>query len=115
MSKRLDLRYLWIDLCLLLAMLLLGWAVFRLATTEPTISRDGQQSQDLRNVFEECQKLVREGMGNPERIRRKSDLEWQETMLLQDEYLNIGQRIQAELPALEKALDEVTQPKIALQ
>jgi len=106
MSKRADFRFLWIDLSILLAILFIGWAIFRLTKTEPNISQESSASQELRSVFEQCQALVRESMQNPERTRRKSDLEWQETMLLEDEYVNIGERLRTEVPALAKALDE---------
>lgn len=115
MSKRGDFRFLWIDLSILVAILLVGWAIFRLGRTEPEISKVSRESRELGNVFEECQTLVRESVKNPEPTRRRSDLEWQETLLLEDEYLNIGERVQAELPRLEQALDESARPKETAQ
>ena len=110
MSNRADYLFLWIDLSILLAILLVGWAIFELAKTEPNISKESQASQELQAVFQECQALVQESLENPERARMRSDLEWQETMLLEDEYLNVADRLKAELPGLEKALDEAAKP-----
>jgi signal transduction histidine kinase len=118
MTKRGDSRFLWIDLSILLAMLLVGWAIIRLARTEPTIAGESLASQQLEGVFKECQALAKESTENPERterMRRRSDLEWQETILLGDEYLNISDHLRRQKPALEKALDETARLKTGAQ
>jgi len=115
MSNRGDYRFLWIDVSILLAIVLVGFAIFKLAKTEPSITKESVASQETQSVFQECQALVRESAQNPERARRKSDLEWQETMLLEDEYLNLADHINAELPGLEKALDDTSKSKSTAQ
>jgi signal transduction histidine kinase len=113
MSKRGHFRFLWVDLSILLAILFVAWAIFQLGKTEPTIATESRSSEELQSVFQECQALARESVQNSERVRRRSDLEWQETMLLQDEYFNVADHLKNELPALGKAVEETAKSKNA--
>jgi len=47
MNPRNQFRFPWVDASILLAMLLIGWASFRLAKLEPQIAGDRQLSREL--------------------------------------------------------------------
>ena len=104
MSLRGHSRFPLIDLSVLLAILLIGWAALRLARIEPEISRESQQSRELPDIFRECQVLFRESIKNPELARREFDLVWHDALGLKAEYLSIGDRLRSDLSELESAL-----------
>src|SRR5258705_13290100 len=112
MSERGDTRFSWMDLWVILGLLLMGWAVVWLMKAEPEISSGRQELQELREAFNECQKLVKEGAANSGRVHGESEWHLQEALMLENEYLNIAERVQAEVPELEKALDQSGSAKV---
>ena len=104
MRRRREFRFPLVDLVIILALLLICWAVFLLARIEPRISSVGRQSEALTGIFKECQRLFRENGDNLELERRKFDLSWYEALTLKAEYLGVAARLRSELPALEAAL-----------
>jgi signal transduction histidine kinase len=101
-----------IDLVMLGALLVIGWAGFRLAKTEPKLSRDSQEAQECQELFHECQELFRASLRQPELARRESDLAWQEKLRLKAEYFLIAERIESQLADLDQALQESTTSQI---
>src|SRR5207248_10482305 len=99
------------DASILLAMLLIGWAAFRLAILELQIAGDRQLNRELRGLFKECQDLFKDGIEQPERARREFDLVWREAAVLKGEYLSIADRLQSDLPELDIALRDVSARK----
>ena len=104
MSSRNHLRFLFVDLAIVFAMCVIGWAAFRLGKIEPEIASDEQQSQDLPSIFKECHDVFAEDIEDPERARRGSELLWYDGLLLKAEYLGIADRLQADLPDLDRAV-----------
>ena len=95
----------WVDLSILVALLVIAWAALRLGEFVPQISSGYEEIQDLREVFKECQALFGENSNQAEKIaRRKSDVVWHETLLLQAEYSSLAERLQSNLPELDQAL-----------
>src|SRR5881394_2382063 len=104
MNPRNQFRFPWVDASILLAMLFIGWAAFRLAKLEPQISGDRQLSRELPDIFNECRDLFKDSIAKPERARREFDLVWQEAAMLKADYLRIADRLQSDLPELDIAL-----------
>src|SRR5262245_14654415 len=92
-----------VELSIILAALFIGWAVYQLTTIEPRTLRDQEQAKDFEATFNACRDLFSETI-NPELARRESDLFWHEGFVLKREYLGIADRLQTELPALNRAL-----------
>jgi signal transduction histidine kinase len=92
------------DLSILLAIVVIGWAAYRLAKIEPQIASDRQKLQDLPDIFTECKELFRESIESPDRARRELDLAWNDALMLKAEYLGVARRLQSDLPGLESAL-----------
>ena len=111
MKLRNQFRFPWVDASILLAMLLIGWASFRLAKLEPQIAGDRQLSRELPEIFKQCQDLFRDSIEKPERARREFDLVWNEAATLKAEYLHIADHLQAHLPELDNALREASARK----
>src|SRR5215831_4856348 len=105
MSQRRS-QFSWCDVLLVVTVLLVGYAAYLLIKTEPEITAAQQESDELRTIFKECQTLAREGILDPERARRESDLKWQETLLLESEYSKIAERLKNEVPDLKRVLDQ---------
>jgi len=70
MNPRNQFRFPWVDASILLAMLLIGWAAFRLANLEPQIAGDGQLSRELRGIFKECQDLFKDSIGDAQQLKQ---------------------------------------------
>src|SRR5262245_19674816 len=96
MKPRNQFRFPWVDASILLAMLLIGWASFRLAKLEPQIAGDRQLSRELPDLFKQCQELFKDRIEKPERMRREFDLAWHEATRLKAEYLVIADHLQSE-------------------
>jgi hypothetical protein len=111
MRPRSYLRFLFVDLPIVFAMCVIGWAVFRLGKMEARITSAEQQSQELPGVFQECHDLFAEGIDSPEPVRRGSDLIWYDALLVKAEYLNIADRLQADLPDLNRAVSNASASK----
>jgi len=94
------------------AMLVIGWAAFRLAKTEPAIWRERQKAQESEQVFRKCQELFRASLSQPELARQKSDLAWQERLRLKSEYHRIAEKIASHLTDLDQALRESTNSQV---
>jgi hypothetical protein len=101
-----------VDLVILGALLVVGWAGLRLTKTEPEISRDRQEAHASQEVFHECQELFRASLSQPELERREFDLAWQERLRLKAEYYRIAERIESHLTDLDQALRESTTSQI---
>src|SRR5436190_18808443 len=97
MNRR-DAHFSWCDGLLVLVLVLVGWAAYQVVKTEPEVAATQQESDELRSIFKESQALAREGMLNPERARRESDLRWQETLLLEAQYTKVADRLKNEVP-----------------
>jgi signal transduction histidine kinase len=108
MNPRNQFRFPWVDASILLAMLFIGWAAFRLAKLEPQIAGNRQLSRELPGIFKECHDLFRDSIEKPERARREFDLVWHEAARLKAEYLGIADRLQSDLPELDIALRDVS-------
>src|SRR6266536_3925505 len=100
-----------LDLSILVAIMVIGWAVFRLAKIEPQIASDRQKLQDLPDIFTECKELFRESIASPDRARRELDLAWNDALMLKAEYLGVASRLQSDLPELESALADSSAAK----
>src|SRR5262245_31198238 len=96
-----------VELSIILAALLIGWAVYQLMTIEPRTLRDQEHAKDFEAVFNACRDLLSETI-NPELARRESDLFWHEGFVLKREYIGIADRLQTELPSLNRALNETS-------
>src|SRR5262245_56018075 len=94
-----------VELSIILAALFIGWAVYQLTTIEPRTLRDQEQAKDFEAAFNACRDLFSETI-NPELARRESELFWHEGFVLKREYLGVADRLQTELPALNRALSE---------
>ena len=76
MKPRDQFRFPFVDLSILLAMLCIAWAVFRLSKLEPELAGDRQQSEELPAIFQECRELFRGGLENSDVARKEFDLIW---------------------------------------
>src|SRR5437899_2220951 len=106
MSPRKHVRFPFVDLSIILAVCLIGWAAFRLARLEPQIASEQQQFQELSSLFKECQELFGGSIQNPELARGEFDLILRDALRLKTEYLSIADRLQADLPELNSALND---------
>jgi signal transduction histidine kinase len=104
-------RFPFVDLAVVLAMVLLGCAVWLLAKVEPQVSNDRQEAQDLEEAFKRGRKMAATGSKVPERVSRESYALWQEARALQSEYSSVADRLEGELPELERMLSEAYSPK----
>jgi signal transduction histidine kinase len=104
-------RFPWLDLWILPAFLLIGWAIFRMARAEPQIARAEQNVLQVRAAFVECQKWLKEDVGDMEGRRRESDRAWQEITTIRAEFMSVAERLESGVPELERALDETGSPK----
>ena len=112
MNPREYMRFPFVDVSIVLAMVLIGWAELRLARIEPQFSSAWQQSRELQDVFTDCRNLFKESIASPERARMEFDLVWQDAVRLKSEYVNIANRLQSELPELENGLPDNVARKI---
>ena len=83
-----------IELSIVLAILLIGWAGYRLWESEPEISGDSREAEELRMAFKRAHDLYRKSGESPEQARRESDLFWHEALRLANEYRGIADRLQ---------------------
>src|SRR6266404_1906457 len=111
MKPRDQFRFPFVDLSILLAMLCIAWAVFRLSKLEPELAGDRQQSEELPAIFQECKELFRGGLENADVVRKEFDLIWYDALLLKAEYLGIADRLESDLPDLSSAVTDPSAPK----
>jgi signal transduction histidine kinase len=104
MNRRPGFRLVLLDLAIVLPLLLIGWATFRLVRLEPQISAERRQSEALQDILREAQRLFKEGTNDLELARRALDLSWYDALLLKSEYLGIAERLESSLPELRSVL-----------
>src|SRR5438477_9171139 len=108
MKPRDQFRFPFVDLSILLAMLCIAWAVFRLSKLEPGLASDRQQSEELPAIFRECKELFRGGLESADVARKEFDLIWYDALLLKAEYLGIADRLESDLPDLTSAVSDTS-------
>src|ERR1041384_1922626 len=104
-------RFPFVDFAIVLAMVLIGWAAWRLAKAEPQVVSDRLDAQELKAAFKRGRKMAGASTNAPEGARRESYARWQEARELQKEYRSVAARLEEELPHLERALGESAAPK----
>ncbi|HTL59002.1 MAG TPA: ATP-binding protein [Candidatus Limnocylindrales bacterium] len=111
MSQRPVFRFIVLDLAIILALSLIGWAAWRLARIEPSIAAQRRQSEQLQELFKETQRIFKENTNDWELTRREFDLSWYEALLLKSEYFLLADRLESSLPSLQNALNTFRQKK----
>src|SRR5579859_5944989 len=106
MSLRNNLRFPWLDLWILPTLVLIGWAIFRLAKAEPEIAKADRHTRQMQDIFTQSHEWIGEGPSNVEAKRRESDRAWQEAAGLSEEYMSVAQRLESTIPELESMLDK---------
>ena len=101
MSRRPELSFILLDLAILLPLVLIGWAAYQLIRIESQIAVERQQSETLREIFQEARHLFREETNDLGLVRRQRDLSWYDSLLLKNEYLELAERLESSLPALQ--------------
>jgi len=104
MSLNSHIRIPLMELAILGAMIICGWAAFRLAKAEQEISGYGKESREFQAVFTRCQELFRPGLSQQETTRQESEFEWEEARRLKAEYRGIAERLEWHLARFEKTL-----------
>jgi signal transduction histidine kinase len=101
-------RFPLVELSIVLAIGLIGWAAYRLWESEPEISTDSREAAALRLGFQRAQELYRKSGESPEQARRESDLFWQEALHLASEYHSIADRLQKSTNFLQNFISPQT-------
>src|SRR5690349_20330363 len=114
MSRRPGFRFILLDLAIVLSLVLVGWATYRLMRIEPQISSERRQSEALQQIFKEAQRLFKEGTNDLELARRELDLFWYDALLLKNEYLGLAEHLESSLPAFRKSLNNLAEGKSEL-
>src|SRR5689334_19251959 len=100
MSRRPEFRFVLLDLAILLPLVLMGWTAYQLIRIEPELAVERHQSEALREIFKEAQRLFREKTNDLGLARRQLDLSWYDALLLKSEYLALAERLESSLPVL---------------
>jgi signal transduction histidine kinase len=111
MSQRPGFRLILLDLAIVLPIVLIGGAAYRLMRIEPEIAAERRQSEALQEIFKEAQRFLKENTNDLEMARRELDLFWYDALLLKNEYFGLAERLESSLPALRSSLNNFTERK----